>query len=282
MRVDYDVKGFKRSTGGTGFGLHAEMNNVGAIPPDRTAFSAQVSFHREADTGRFFNRLRNPFLVPKEASLARLVAGGAPASGSRILEVGCGEGSNLWFLSQEHTADLLVGVDLSPAKVGFLKEMQPRVISIAADVLHLPFTNEHFDVVMCRDLLHHVNWNRPGVVVECIRVLKPGGQLVVFEGCGQTLLNRTFQMLVPAERGMRDSTRASVEGLLAKFGPTEVVAVEASSAIRAVGYFVGWPQGPARILALGIYRMATAWERLVAAITPRRRWVYQMYRLSRP
>jgi SAM-dependent methyltransferase len=243
--------------------------------------AAQVAFHQHAEVARFTNRIENPYLRHKETTLAQFVAGHLQASHARLLEVGCGEGSNLWFLARERPTWRLFGVDLSPAKAAFLRAHVPMVGAAAADALRLPFADGAFDAVLCRDLLHHVNWDRGGVVSESLRVLRPGGYLLVLEGNGRTLLNRVFGLLYPAERGMKDSTPSSVRALLARYGEPALQFVEPSSVVRAAGFVFGWPRGIARVPAVAAYEVGTWWERITALALPRHRWVYMVITLQK-
>ncbi len=69
----------------------------------------QVEFHRAADRRRFHNRVPNPFLLPKENALARWVAAQMPRGGRYLLEIGCGERSNLYFLGSQLSGCRCVG-----------------------------------------------------------------------------------------------------------------------------------------------------------------------------
>jgi SAM-dependent methyltransferase len=248
------------------------------LTPDR---EAQLKFHEQAAEKRHFNRLANPYLRRKEQNLADAVAERVGRGPARVLEVGCGEGSNLWFLGEARRSWRLVGVDISAAKVDFARRTQPAVALAAADALALPFPDGTFDAVVCRDLLHHVNWDRHGVIDEALRVVRPGGLLLVLEGRGTTVLNRVFALAYPVERGMRDSTPASLSALLAAHGAPTLTFVEGSSLVRAVGFLIGWPPGPLRALARLTYEAAGLWERAAEWLVPRRRWVYMLATVER-
>jgi ubiquinone/menaquinone biosynthesis C-methylase UbiE len=256
-----------------------------AVDPSPTtnlakARAEQRTFHLEPDPARFANRVANPFLRRKETMLARRVGEYLPES-ARLLEVGCGEGSNLWFLARQRPDCRLFGADLSAAKAAFARRTVPRSVVAAADALSLPFVDATFDAVLCRDLLHHVNWDRAGAVAECLRVLRGGGTLVILEGNGRTLLNRLFRTWYPVERGMKDSTPETLLNLLAAHGHPHLQFVEPSSLMRATGFVVGWPSGATRIPAVVAYIAAAAWESVVALAVPRRRWVYMILTLRR-
>ena len=239
----------------------------------------QVAFHARADHERYQNRMSNPFLLAKERHLARLVAGENPADQGCLLEVGCGEGSNLAFLAEALKGWARFGIDFSEAKIAYLLVEQPGVEAVAGDALHLPFADGSFDLVLCRDLLHHVDANRDQAVSEALRVLRPGGRLVVFESSGRKLLNRVFRLLQPAERGSANSTPASLAALAERHGGGTLSFVECSFLIRALGFVVGWPGRLTRILAAPLYGLAWLWERACEALLPRNCWTYMMLEL---
>jgi SAM-dependent methyltransferase len=236
----------------------------------------QLEFARDADTRRFVNRVSNPFVREKEAALAKRVARCARRENPLVLEVGCGEGSNLWFLESELSAGRLFGVDVSRSKVGFMHRRLPDVKAVVGDAVQLPFRDQQFDIVFCRDLLHHVNWDRDGVVSEGFRVLKRTGVFVVLEGNGGAILNRCYAALYPAERGMKDSTPASLQALCGRHGTVRIQFVECSFLVRALGFILGWRRGLAGAFLSVVYVAASVWERAAAALLPKRRWTYMM------
>jgi hypothetical protein len=105
--------------------------------------------------------------------------------------------------------------------------------------------------------------------------------VLILEGRGTTLPNLIFSALNDVERGMRDSTPATIRALVRRHGGNDLRFVEPSSAVRALGYVVGWPGGPARPVAWAIYTAATAWERVLGWLLPRERWVYMLAVLRR-
>jgi len=96
--------------------------------------------------------------------------------GKRILEVGCGLGSDSRQFSIRG-ADI-VSMDLSPSNVvltckGF-KVCDLSGYSLVADAESLPFREESFDYVYSFGVLHHTP-NTQGAIDEIRRVLKPRG-----------------------------------------------------------------------------------------------------------
>jgi hypothetical protein len=84
-------------------------------------------------------------------------------------------------------------------------------------------------------------------------------------------------MLFPAERGMRFSRPSLLLELASPFGLATLDYVEPSFLIRAIAFFLGWPDDgfPQRVV-FGCYAVAQLWERFVEKMFPRNRWTYMM------
>jgi len=99
-------------------------------------------------------------------------------SGRRIesvLDIGCGAGQELLpFL--ENTTAMCVGIDIAPelgvvTKTVFGGNKRANAVRSAGE--DLPFTDESFDVVLCRVALPYMNSRK--AIGEVARVLKPNG-----------------------------------------------------------------------------------------------------------
>lgn len=242
---------------------------------------SQKQFHSHADSRRFRNRICNPFLCSKERRLADLIAQAVPPGALRLLEVGCGEGSNLMYLQERLGGLEFVGLDFSFEKTRFLDLHCAPSKAVCGDATQLPFGAGQFDVVLYRDLLHHVNWARDRVLSEGLRVVSQEGVLIVVESNGRTFLNRVLQWLCPAERGLKDSTRPRLLALGNSLGKPTIEHVEASFLVRGLGFVVGWPDHVARWLIWPAYALAYACERVVEWVAPRHSWSYMMMFIRR-
>lgn len=108
------------------------------------------------------------------------------AENDRILDMGCGEGRHAitaYMLGNVES----VGVDLNIGDLNttaerfreFAEENCTKSLTLAvADGAHLPFANDHFDKVICSEVLEHIPDYIP-VLQELVRVLKAGGILAV-------------------------------------------------------------------------------------------------------
>jgi SAM-dependent methyltransferase len=94
-------------------------------------------------------------------------------SGGRLLDAGCGR--YLKFSKELARSCQVVGIDLEP-------ELETRnndsPYGVRGDLNHLPFTSSHFDLIISRFVVEHLE--SPGRVFgEFHRVLKPGGKVVL-------------------------------------------------------------------------------------------------------
>jgi ubiquinone/menaquinone biosynthesis C-methylase UbiE len=96
--------------------------------------------------------------------------------GKRLLEVGCGMGTDL--LQFARGGAICTGIDLTPRSVEIsslhfgLYDM--RADFVLGDGERLPFADESFDVVYSNGVLHHTP-DTARAVAEVHRVLRPGG-----------------------------------------------------------------------------------------------------------
>jgi len=109
-------------------------------------------------------------------------------SGDRILDLGCGTGRHTCevFRFKEVVA---IGVDINADDVfeakNRLKEQQKLKgcdggiwgVSVA-DIFKLPFKNDCFDLVICSEVMEHIN-DHKNAVAEAVRVLKPDKNMVI-------------------------------------------------------------------------------------------------------
>ncbi len=99
----------------------------------------------------------------------------------KVLDVGCASGRQS-FLIAEKGAEV-TGIDISNSFIiearSHIKERGTNNISFTvADIESLPFPLDHFDKILCAEILEHV-LNLDEAMNQLLRVLKPGGLLVI-------------------------------------------------------------------------------------------------------
>lgn len=111
----------------------------------------------------------------------------------RILDVGCGRGAVLLSAAKRLTTGRGFGVDIwsradqSGNSAGaFLRNaraenVSERVAPLTADMVALPFSANTFDLVVSNVAIHNLRGvvDRITAIDEAVRVLRPGGRLVV-------------------------------------------------------------------------------------------------------
>jgi SAM-dependent methyltransferase len=97
--------------------------------------------------------------------------------GDKVLEVGCGTGSDLLQFAK-HGA-LATGIDLTTKHVELARRrVGDLAVVYEADARHLPLEDESFDYVYSHGVLHHSD-EPEQIVREMFRVLRPGGRINV-------------------------------------------------------------------------------------------------------
>ena len=117
----------------------------------------------------------------------------APATGEHILEVGCGSGILCRLMAPTIVpGGKITGLDISSE---FIKIAQDLAISAdlsdsiqwgAGQAESLPFQDANFDGVLAARLLLHVS-NPQSILSELMRVVRPGGRVVVMDWDFETL-----------------------------------------------------------------------------------------------
>jgi len=93
--------------------------------------------------------------------------------GSRLLDAGCGR--YLRFCHEFCAVAHVVGIDLDRV---FETDNQRPPFAVRGDIGALPFPSDHFDMVISRSVVEHLQ-DPPRVFCEFFRVLRPGGRVVV-------------------------------------------------------------------------------------------------------
>ena len=137
------------------------------------------SFDDEPDHG-----LRNSLVLEAWTELLKTWI---PAANATILDIGCGTGSLSVILARlGHT---VTGIDLSPSMISLVRtkaaayglEIEFHIM----DASHVQLAEDQFDVILCRHLLWALS-EPEQVLQRWIKLLKPGGRLILIEGYWRT------------------------------------------------------------------------------------------------
>ena len=199
----------------------------------------------------------------------REIVGAADAP--QVLDVACGTGD--FSLAIAGTAATVTGVDLSEGMLNVMREKVEKagfspqsagnvtVTAEVGDAENLRFEDKTFDVVTVAFGVRNFE-NRPRGLEEMLRVLKPGGRLVILElsvpsnrilrGC----YNLYFQHLLPWIGGLVSGDRAAYRYL-----PASVLAFPGRDAFTAELIRAGFVGVRHRALTLGLCRMYVAFRK---------------------
>lgn len=99
-----------------------------------------------------------------------------PFKSKKFLEVGCGLG----YFSQKALSKKaqVTGVDVGKNLISICKKKMPKGKFVLASALDLPFKDNSFDIVLCTEVIEHVEYPEKAIN-ELIRVTKPKGKILI-------------------------------------------------------------------------------------------------------
>jgi 2-polyprenyl-3-methyl-5-hydroxy-6-metoxy-1,4-benzoquinol methylase len=115
--------------------------------------------------------------VVETEHLARYWWATSLVASKRVLDAGCGVGYGTALLKAAGAREA-IGVDVAADAVAAAKASHGDAQFVAADVHALPFPDDSFDVVVCFEVIEHVD-GQGAVIDEFARVLAPDGVLAI-------------------------------------------------------------------------------------------------------
>jgi SAM-dependent methyltransferase len=120
----------------------------------------------------------------------------ANCAGLRVLEYGCGTGSNAFALAARGAK--VIGVDISNTAIELARHQAAASDNLRfqlGDAEALDFPPETFDLVCGTSILHHLDIER--ALTELKRVLKPGGRAIFYEPLAYNPLINLYRRMTP-------------------------------------------------------------------------------------
>jgi SAM-dependent methyltransferase len=130
-----------------------------------------------------------------------------------VLDIGCGHGALARRLVREGLA--VTGIDPAPDAIAAAQESVPEALFTVAGAEALPFDRGSFDACVFLNSLHHVPVPLMGQALqEALRVLRPGGEVIVVEPLAE---GPFFEVMRPVEdeTEIRRAAMAAIDALLA-------------------------------------------------------------------
>ncbi|WP_178362115.1 class I SAM-dependent methyltransferase [Mycolicibacterium hippocampi] len=97
-------------------------------------------------------------------------------AGRDVLEAGSGEGYGADLIAE--VARNVIGLDYDESAVAHVRARYPRVDMRQGNLAELPLSDGAVDVVVNFQVIEHL-WDQGQFVAECLRVLRPGGVLLM-------------------------------------------------------------------------------------------------------
>lgn len=202
--------------------------------PDAEAERLKAAYQRRAALGldaRYdYWEPANLFIYQsRERAFVSLLAseGVLPLTGRRVLDVGCGNGAVLAdILALGAEAADLHGVDLLEDRVEAARRRLPASRIEVGDARALPYEDASFDLVLGFTLLSSVvdAEARRAVASEMVRVLKPGGLIVLYD-FRVNPTNRHVRPLKPDELPLLFKARGRIQTRSVTLAPPVVRAL---------------------------------------------------------
>jgi len=182
--------------------------------------------------------LYDPFsrLFRMESALRRLVEQAGLAPGQQVLDLGCGTGA-LTLLSKRAKPGIeIVGLD-PDAKALARARHKAEDAGLALRLEQgfgdaLPFPDESFDRVLSSFMFHHLETaQKPAVLREVHRVLRPGGELHLLDFGGGHGLGAFLAHLVHREESLRANTEHPLTSGMREAGFGQAEEIERRSSL---------------------------------------------------
>lgn len=131
-----------------------------------------------------------------------------PQSGGRALDVGCGTGILLERLHGTGRYEQLVGIEPTDRmREQAVQRLGDGVEILAASAETLPFESGSFDLVFSTNMLHYCH-PVEGVLEEMVRVLRPGGVLVLTDWSGDSPTMKALCLILRRFKGIQARAHA--------------------------------------------------------------------------
>ena len=170
----------------------------------------------EQDQRDYYNRIAaryNAHYASHEAlsyrfSVFEQSIGGLNFSGLKVLDAMCGGGENSAYFDQRGAS--ITGLDISEAQCALFEKRFPEATTICASALDPQLPAESFDFVVTESL-HHLHPHVSQGVDALIRLLKPGGRLLIWEPNSGSLLDLARKLWYRLDTRFFEKNESSID-----------------------------------------------------------------------
>ncbi|HIH23864.1 TPA: class I SAM-dependent methyltransferase [Candidatus Woesearchaeota archaeon] len=162
-------------------------------------------YKKDPTTYKYYDLLQPHEDMPRIAALLK------KRKATRVLDLGCGSGRNLFFLDK--LGFDVAGIDIAPAGIKTIKDRIKGVDAKVGDIYtRLPYPDASFDAVISVQVLqHNTAPNIKRAIAEIRRILKPGGILFLTVG-GRISKNKVRFCLVLTAKKIAPNTYVPTNG----------------------------------------------------------------------
>lgn len=163
------------------------QDGIGTLVADPSAHEAELARAREVNPTWYLEEQPPEAVSPwrhhlrkrrlyVERVLRRELARRGQTKAPALLDLGCGDGTNMAWLSA--FADRLYGSDYNATRLARARKRLPDVTLFLADILDYPAMDAAFDVVFFNHVLEHIP-DDAAALATVHRILKPGELLIL-------------------------------------------------------------------------------------------------------
>lgn len=142
-------------------------------------------------------------------------------AGAAILDAGCGTGHVLQEIARRHPAASLQGIDISPAMLAATRARVPQAQLAEADLAAHDMPRDHYNVVLCLNVLHHLN-DAADALARLVDGCAPGGTIFLadyaVEGLSMRIMEKYWRRF--SRTHARAFSRAAMKDMLARLPVT--------------------------------------------------------------
>lgn len=199
---------------------HAQPGHTGAAYIPALRFHWLTPIYDRVLRGAFPEQRLKRFVVEQV---------GAPAA---LLDMGCGTGTLTHMLQSAHSTAHVVGLDIDGAVLAIAQRKSDatevsRATFVQGSATAHPFGDGAFDCVATSLVMHHLSReDKAAALRECLRVLRPGGVLLLADfAAPRTRYARTAALLVRHLEEVDDNMRGRLPMLMAGAGFADIQAL---------------------------------------------------------
>jgi len=96
----------------------------------------------------------------------------------KIIDLGCGYGNIIQAIKKRYPKKKIIGVDISPVRIKFLKEKYSKDKFLCRDVVNTKLKKDFFDLIISTQVIEHLKDDKK-FINEIGRIMKKGGYVYI-------------------------------------------------------------------------------------------------------